>query len=121
MSKGITIGNVGLIISILVLILISLSCHVMNYLFPRNLDKFVNDSNGCSSKCPGRYAKIDYYYPKPNEICTSNEEAQVPCFVTDKCTNRELTDDQKALLYRVMYNRSGLEIMKRALDNPDTF
>jgi hypothetical protein len=118
MSKMFTAGNIGLIVSILVLILMALSCHIMNFINPRKTDRFIGNPNGCAPKCASKYAKLDYYYPKPNQVCTPNaDNAQVPCFAYDKCSDKKLTDDQIGLLYRVMYESAGNEILYRSLQN----
>ena len=111
----------GVTISILILILMILTCHTMNYLFPKN--KFENVPQTTS------YNTI-YYSNK--QLCNSvnkDKQAKVPCDVLSSCA--ELTEEEKnkakmgsldslseselAVLYKVAYENSAREIFTRTI------
>lgn len=117
----------GLIISILILISLMLICHISNYLYNKNLKEKNNFSNLTLSipttTKPIDYNKI-YYEPKgitSNLSCSqAQQQANIPCdIVSSSCTSvptyGQLSDSELAVLYKVAYEESGREVLKRAL------
>lgn len=111
----------GVTISILILILMILTCHSMNYLFPKN--KFQNVPQTTS------YNTI-YYNNK--QLCNSvnkDTQAKVPCDVLTACAEQKteekkivkmgsldsLSESELAVLYKVAYEDSAREIFMRTL------
>ncbi len=120
--------NTTLFIAISVLIILIIICHVTNYLYPK--EKFTETylySNPVNTK----YTNINYY-SLPNGICDNIiSDANIPCPTTESnktkscikptptesCqpTKTELTSEQLLTLYRYLYERSGLEVIKRVI------
>jgi len=139
----------GVAISILILILMVLTCHTMNYLFPRDtnsMNKSVSMNNSVSMNKSAsmnnninnktikqsldtffnipnntNYNKI--YYQNSNTIssCDNVEHANIPCKKT--CNYEEdyaLSDSELAFLYKYVYEEAGKEILMRKLNGEDT-
>lgn len=120
--------NITLFFAIGILISLIAICHLSNYLYPK--EKFLNTclySNPVNTK----YTNINYY-ALPKGICDNIiENANIPCPTTEssktkscgkpsptescQITKTELTPEQLTTLYRYLYERSGLEIMKRVI------
>ena len=136
----------GVAISILILILMILTCHTMNYLFPKdrytmNNSASMNNSirinsninNTMSNKNEKQslnnffnipkntnYNKI--YYQNSNTIssCDNVEHANIPCKKT--CNYEEdyaLSDSELAFLYKYVYEEAGKEILMRKLNGEE--
>lgn len=115
LSNKLSDGNKGLIISILILIGLMLICHISNYMNPKptHCEQFNSLNFGPANT---KYTSIGYYdILNEKKICDDLAQANLPC--PTKSCKRDLTDDDMALLYRVMYNRAGLEIMKRTINS----
>ena len=134
----------GVAISILILILMILTCHTMNYLFPKdrytmnnNMNNSIrinsNINNTMSNKNEKKslnnflniptntnYNKI--YYQNSNTIssCNNVEHANIPC---KKICNAEedyaLSDSELAFLYKYAYEEAGKEILMRKLNGEE--
>ena len=138
----------GVAISILILILMVLTCHTMNYLFPRDtnsMNKSVSMNNSVSMNKSAsmnnninnktikqsldtffnipnntNYNKI--YYQNSNTIssCDNVEHANIPCKKT--CNYEEdyaLSDSELAFLYKYAYEEAGKEILLRKLNGEE--
>jgi hypothetical protein len=115
LSNKLSDGNKGLIISIIILIGLLLICHISNYMNPKPVHSEQFNSI-YFAPANTKYTEIGYYdLLNEKKICDDLAQANIPC-PTKSCA-KELTDYDMALLYRVMYNRAGLEIMKRTLDS----
>jgi len=108
----------GVFISILILILMILICHTMNYLYPKN--RFENIPKTTN------YNKI-YYTNQNQKISCDNlgkdkEQAEVPCDVIKTCNAEDeldkntLSDSELAYLYKVAYEAAAREIFMRTLN-----
>ena len=126
----------GVAISILILILMILTCHTMNYLFPRDtnnmnnsasmnnninnktikqsLNKFLNIPNNTD------YNKIYYQNQKTKTSCDKDAHPHIPCKKT--CSTEEdyaLSDSELAFLYKYAYEEAGKEILMRKLNGEE--
>jgi len=110
----------GVFIAILILIIMLLTCHTMNLLYPRNTassnNKFENLINK-STIIPTQYNVITYDNHKLQIPCAS--QAQIPCKVMQKqCTRsaqNTLSDSEIAILYKQAYEMAGNEVLLRTL------
>ena len=124
--------NTTLFITISVLLIMILVCQVSNYLYPK--EKF-NDNYLYTHPTNKLYSTINYY-SLPQGICNNDiTNANIPCSTMEssktkscnkplptemcKLTKNKLTTEQLTTLYRYLYERSGLEIIKRVI-NADT-
>lgn len=102
----------GLKIALCILIMMLLTCHIMNYLYPKypHQNNFLNIST-----LPTQYNQISYY-PEHNKIPCDNQ-AQIPCNIKKKCTKQQnlLSDSEIAILYKEAYEMAGQEILNRYL------
>jgi hypothetical protein len=106
----------GVFISILILILMILICHTMNYLYPKN--RFANIPKTTN------YNKI--YYTNQNEKISCDHlkeiQAEVPCDVIKTCNDEDqlnlntLSDSEIAYFYKVAYEEAAREIFMRTLN-----
>lgn len=106
----------GVFISILILILMILICHTMNYLYPKN--RFENIPKTTN------YNKI--YYTNQNQKMTCDNlkemQAEVPCDVVKTCNAEDqlnlntLSDSEIAYFYKVAYEEAAREIFMRTLN-----
>jgi len=129
----------GVTISILILIFMILTCHTMNYLYPKkrimqnkklnnrlnneklnnilknntnNLNTFINTPNDID------YNKIYYTNQNKKQLCENNlgKQANVPCDIVKKCSDEDtideysLSDSELAVLYKVAYEEAAREI-----------
>lgn len=120
--------NITLFFAIGILISLIVICHLSNYLYPK--EKF---NNTClySNPINTKYTNINYY-SLPKGICDNDiTNANIPCPTnesskkkicskpspTESCqpTKTELTPEQLTTLYRYLYERSGLEVIKRVI------
>ncbi len=121
--------NTCLFIAIGILILLMAICHISNYMYPK--EKF-NDSWENVQPVNTKYTNINYY-ALPKGICdnipsnanipcpTTESTEKKPCITplpTESCipTKSELTPEQLITLYRYLYERSGIEVMKRVVN-----
>jgi len=135
----------GVTISILSLILMVLTCHTMNYLFPRNTDTINNNMNNSLSlnnsvnmnnktikqslnkflNIPNNtdYNKIYYQNQKTKTSCDNEEHAHIPIPCKKTCDTEEdyaLSDSELAFLYKYAYEEAGKEILMRKLNGEET-
>jgi hypothetical protein len=112
----------GVIISILILIIMMLICHTMNFFYPKN--KFENvDATRTTN-----YNKI-YYTNELNkkQLCANVNQAEIPCDIVKKCEPEPtpkpkptLSNSELALLYKFAYEASAREIFTRTLEDLQT-
>ena len=125
----------GVFISILILILMIVTCHTMNYLYPRDtkntinnrkkmntvkinkqsLNNFFNIPNNIPQNT--NYNKIYYQNQKKPTLCNNVNHANIPCKKT--CNSEEdyaLSDSELAFLYKYAYEEAGKEILMRELN-----
>ncbi len=134
----------GVAISILILILMVLTCHTMNYLFPRNTNTInnsagmnnsvsINNSAGINNKTikqsldkffniPNNtnYNKIYYQNQNEKKLCDKDAHPHIPCKKT--CSTEEdyaLSDSELAFLYKYAYEEAGKEILMRKLNGEE--
>jgi hypothetical protein len=108
----------GVIISILILIIMMLICHTMNFFYPKN--KFENVD--ATSKI--NYNEI-YYTDELNkkQLCANVNQAEIPCDIVKKCNEPNqtpkptLSKSELALLYKFAYEASAREIFTRTLED----
>jgi hypothetical protein len=107
-----------LFIALFILILLLLTCHISNFLYPSNNTKNRNDFNNYP---PIQYNDI-YYYGQPGKnICNTlnDSQAQIPCIVRSQCTPQhtkyQLSQSEIAMLYKFAYEEAGREILRREL------
>ena len=138
----------GVAISILILILMILTCHTMNYLFPRDtnnmnnsasmnnsvsMNKSASMNNNINNKTikqsldtffniPSNtnYNKIYYQNQKEKKRCDKDAHPHIPCKKT--CSTEEdyaLSDSELAFLYKYAYEEAGKEILMRKLNGEE--
>jgi len=138
----------GIAISILILILMVLTCHTMNYLFPRDtnsMNKSVSMNNSVSMNKSAsmnnninnktikqsldtffnipnntNYNKIYYQNQKEKKRCDKDAHPHIPCKKT--CSTEEdyaLSDSELAFLYKYAYEEAGKEILLRKLNGEE--
>lgn len=110
----------GVIISILILIIMMLICHTMNFFYPKN--KFEN----VNAKSTTDYNEI-YYTDELNktQLCANVNQAEIPCDIVKKCEPElipkpTLSNSELALLYKFAYEESAREIFTRTLEDLQT-
>lgn len=109
--------NTTIFIAIVILISLVIVCHLSNYLYSKEkfFDKWVY-----SQPINTLYSSINYF-SLPKDICDNDvTNANIPC-PTISCISTKykqtLTPEQQRILYQYLYERSGLEIMKRVLSS----
>lgn len=125
----------GVALSILILILMIITCHTMNYLYPRDtkntinnrkkmntvkinkqsLNNFFNIPNNIPQNT--NYNKIYYQNQQKPTLCDNVNHANIPCKKT--CNSEEdyaLSDSELAFLYKYAYEEAGKEILMRELN-----
>jgi hypothetical protein len=113
----------GVIISILILIIMMLICHTMNFFYPKN--KFEN----IDTKSITDYNEI-YYTDELNkkQLCANVNQAEIPCDIVKKCEPEPtptptpipkytLSSSELDLLYKFAYEASAREIFTRTLED----
>jgi hypothetical protein len=113
-------NNTGLLVAICILIGMILVCHTMNFVYPRNNNKFGD------IPVPTKYNIISYDNELGKIPCDS--QAQLPCKVLQQqqsqCSNpsliSKLSDSEIALLYKEAYERAGEEVLIRTLQEMQT-
>ena len=133
----------GLFISIIILISMMLICHIVNFLYPKNINynlqhnlqhnlKHNKNQNSFSNlvlsipnnTVPVEYNKIYYDYDNKTQKseCRLKKEAEIPCNVVSSCasdstpTQYQLSDSEMAVVYRDAYASAGREILLRTLN-----
>ena len=119
--------NTGLLVAICILIGMILVCHTMNFLYPRNSNKFYDLPIMTLPPLPTKYNIISYDNELGKIPCDS--QAQLPCKVlqqqqtqctTPTQTKYQLSDSEIALLYKEAYERAGEEVLLRTLQEMQT-
>ena len=114
-----------LFITLFILILLLLTCHISNFLYPsnninNNINNKTKNRNDFNNYPPIQYNDI-YYYGQPGQIpCNMyNDQAQIPCIVRAQCnpqpTKYQLSQSEIAMLYKFAYEEAGKEILRREL------
>ena len=128
----------GVAISILILILMVLTCHTMNYLFPRdtnNMNNSASMNNNINNKTikqsldtffniPNNtnYNKIYYQNQKEKKRCDKDAHPHIPIPCKKTCDTEEdyaLSDSELAFLYKYAYEEAGKEILMRKLNGEE--
>lgn len=107
-----------LLLSISILIVMLLLCHLANFFYPKN--KFINLGTPVTT-FNNTYNRITYEPPLTQQI-SCQPHAQLPC--PDKsrdettCTNSyKITPIDEALFYKFAYAAAGLEVMNRSVNS----
>ena len=107
----------GLFVSVLILLGMLITCHLRNY-FNTPRSAFINLAVPTGTS-PLKYNQITYT-PKQQQIpCEIADQGNFPCSQIQSCatqaTAAQLSDSELAVLYKEAYEQSGLELMKRIL------
>ena len=130
------LNSSGVILAILILIIMILICHTMNFFYPKN--KFVdisknNNNNNSDTPKQTDYNKI-YYTSDSNEkqLCANVDQAEIPCEIVRTCKTEpapptptpaptfgldSLSNSEIAVLYKVAYEASAREVLTRTLQD----
>jgi hypothetical protein len=113
-------NHTGLFISVLVLLGMLITCHLRNYFNKPPRSAFINLSVPTGTP-PLQYNKISYT-PKQEQIpCEIAAQGNFPCSQIQTCqtqtqaTDKQLSDSELAILYKITYEQAGLELMNRIL------
>ena len=111
----------GLLISIIILIILILLCHISNYLYNKN--KFYNIQLSIPKNTPPlQYNKIDIDNQNGLSNCLLSNEAQIPCKIISNCntnpstTKYNMTESEMIDLYKYVYETAGLQVLQRTLN-----
>ena len=120
----------GLIISIIILILLMLICHISNFIYDiTKKNKFENlPISMLNNPLATQYNAINY----DNQCsklapCNQLNEAALPCTIISECSKKnklsvptkppfQLSDSEWAVVYRDAYNSAGRELLFRSLN-----
>jgi hypothetical protein len=126
------LNSFGVTISILILIMMMLICHTMNYLYPKNkFDNIPQTTNGTETT---NYNEI-YYSNQNNKLCDvilTSTQADIPCNVIKSCAQSStqtqkptkpkpkisldnLSNSEIVVLYKVAYDEAAREIFMRTI------
>ena len=110
----------GVFISILILIMMMLICHTMNFFYPKN--RFENVGNSRTTPETTDYNKIYYSNTDEKQLCANVNQAEIPCEIVRTCKtepaplpNPTLSNSELAILYKFAYEESAREILMRKL------
>jgi len=115
----------GVTVSILILILMILICHTMNFFYPKNRFENIPRTTTYNEK----YNKIYYTPQNGKKSCDTlgnmEGQAEVPCNVIKTCSGdmideNNLSDSEIAYFYKVAYEEAAREIFMRTLKEVDT-
>ena len=114
------LNSYGVTVSILILILMILICHTMNFLYPKNRFENIPKITTYNEK----YNKIYYTHQNGKTSCDNSSEGHpaVPCSVVKACNAEDqidantLSDSELAYLYKVAYEEAAREIFMRTLN-----
>ena len=133
------LNSEGVTISILILVIMMLICHTMNYLYPKN--RFMNVPQTTN------YNEI-YYSNQDNKLCNTiltSTQADIPCNVIKSCADTpnsnssstskppistkpktklsldnlslyNLSNSEIAVIYKTAYNEAAREIFMRTIE-----
>ena len=114
----------GVIVSILILILMMLICHTMNFFYPKS--KFEDVSTNSIKPLKTDYNEI-YYTNESDEkqLCSNLDQPEIPCDIVRTCKieptpKYTLSNSELAVLYKVAYEESAREIFTRTLKDLQT-
>ena len=121
------LNSKGVIVSILILIIMILVCHITNFFYPKNNFKNVGNNNNNNTPKQKDYNEI-YYSNNTGEerLCDNVEQAEIPCDIIKKCEPEpvpeptgldSLSDSEIAVLYKFAYESAAREIMTRTLED----
>jgi len=135
-NNKLTDTNKSVIYAMIVLIVLASICHISNWIWGK--EKFYSSANG-SSSCNSsnksnnsiitlpagfappqntKYTNINYWSYPGNVLKCNSGHTNCNCPAPTLCSNptqNPLDNATKGLLYKTMYNRTGLEVMKRYL------
>ena len=128
--KTMKINRSGIQVAILILIIMLLTCHISNFVYPQknyfnNIHNNVNTFENIFSQkkdIPLKYNVITYNKNNINTQCEAH--AQIPCKVIQKqCISnptqyKSLSDSEIAILYKEAYEMAGKEVLLRTLQPP---
>ncbi len=117
----------GIFVAMLILIIMLLICHTMNFLYPINaINSTINSTtlsksyfnNMGSRVLPTQYNVITYNKQTLQKPCESH--AQLPCkIINENCSTptqqNTLSDIELILLYKEAYQLAGQEVLSRTL------
>ncbi len=113
----------GIFVAMLILIIMLLICHTMNFLYPINAINSTTLSksyfnNMVSRVLPTQYNVITYNKQSLQKPCESH--AQLPCkIINENCSTptqqNTLSDIELILLYKEAYQLAGQEVLSRTL------
>ena len=119
----------GVFVAILILIIMMLICHSMNFFYPKNNFKDISTKNNKNTPSPtpiNTYYNEIYYTNESDEkqLCANVNQAEIPCDIVRICKTEPvptpipkptLSHSEMALLYKVAYNESAREILTRTI------
>lgn len=124
------LNSSGVILAILILIIMILICHTMNFFYPKNTFVDISNNNNNDNNTPKQtdYNKI-YYTSDSNEkqLCANVDQAEIPCEIVRTCKTEpvptpaptfgldSLSNSEIAVLYKVAYEASAREVLTRTL------
>lgn len=116
----------GVTVSILILILMILICHTMNFFYPKNRFENIPRTTTYNEK----YNKIYYTPQNEKKSCDTlgnlEGQAEIPCSAIKYCSAEDkldettLTDSELAYFYKFAYEEAAREIFMRTLKEIDT-
>jgi hypothetical protein len=111
----------GLFIAVLILLGMLITCHLRNY-FNTPKSDFINVVLPTGTP-PLQYNKISYTPGIQKIPCEIAEQGNFPCSQIQTCISPQttqafhLSDSELAILYKEAYEKAGLEVIKRVLQN----
>ena len=113
------LNSSGVVVSILILIIMMLICHSMNFFYPKN--NFID----IDSDRPKQTDYNEIYYTNDlnkKQLCANVNQAEIPCDIVRTCKTEpnkrgldSLSNSEIAVLYKVAYEESAREIFTRTL------
>ena len=125
------LNSSGVVVSIIILIIMMLICHTMNFYYPKNRFEDVGKSDKRNNETkPTDYNEI-YYTNDTNEkqLCANVNQAEIPCDIVRTCKTEptpkpttiptrglnSLSNTELSILYKFIYEHSAREILTRTL------
>ncbi len=121
--------STGVVVSILILIIMMLICHTMNFFYPKNKFKNISKNNNNSDETPKEKDYNEIYYTNDSDIkdlCAIANQAEIPCDIIKQCEPEpepkllgldSLSNSELAVLYKFAYEASAREIFIRTLQD----
>ena len=133
------LNSSGVIVSILILIIMMLLCHAMNFFYPKNkfedVDTKIINERKKQKNNNNQTKKTDYnqiYYSNESDssekkLCNDRDQPEIPCNIIKKCDPiptpiqktglDSLSNSEIAVLYKFAYEASAREILTRTLND----